>query len=85
MLIIVITTTFVYTNYYYILLYVIVRLNNDTNDNNNNNNNNIIHCSGPVCTRSKSKDSSQGQAVFLLCVKGESGVATVEAARRHAH
>ena len=45
----------------------------------------IYHCSGPVCTRPKSKNSSQGQAVFLLCVKGESGVATVEAARRHAH
>ena len=33
----------------------------------------------------RAKTAGQGQAIFLLCVKGESGVATVEAARRHAH
>ena len=46
----------------------------------------IYHCSGPVCTRSKSNDSRpRGKRSFLLCAKGESGVATVEAARKHAH
>ena len=33
----------------------------------------------------KQRTQAQGERSFLLCVKGESGVATVEAARRHAH
>ena len=46
----------------------------------------VHHCSGPECTRPTSKDSKpRASDPMLLCVKGESGVATVEAARRHAH
>ena len=31
------------------------------------------------------RQQAQGKRSFLLCAKGESGVATVEAARKHAH
>ena len=47
----------------------------------------IISITAPVqyAPGQKAKTAGQGQAICLLCVKGESGVATVEAARRHAH
>ena len=46
-----------------------------------------IYITAPVqyAPSQRAKTAGQGQAIFLFCVKGEPGVATVEAARRHAH
>ena len=66
------THLYVYTyTYMYIHIYIYI----------------YIYITAPVqyAPSQRAKIAGQGQAIFLLCVKGESRVATVEAARRHAH